>query len=85
MSLEVFMISICTVVFLVYNPEHKMNQIVCVEDSLFNLLWVFDQADFVIAFEVSKDGVKMTNKDFGWGSFKKWVSEFTKEHFEKTY
>lgn len=79
------MISICTVVFLVRHPEYPMNQTVCVEDSLFNLLWAFDQAEFVIAFEVSKDGRKMTNKDFGYGTFKKWVSEFTKEHFEKTY
>lgn len=78
------MISFCTVTFLVRNPEHPINQVVCIQDSLFNLLWSFDQAKHVIAFEVSKDGIKMTNKDFGWGKFEKWVDYFTKEHFAES-
>jgi len=77
------MIPFITVVVLVNNTESPTNQFICVRDSLFNLLWTFQNSDYVIAFTVTEESRLITHDHYGWGNFSKWVSEFNSTHYEK--
>lgn len=72
-----------TVVIMCRNPEKPLHQFVCIRESLFNLTWILDNSKDVIAFEVSENGNKVTPKHYGWGSFSKWVTEFTREMWDR--
>jgi hypothetical protein len=51
--------------------------------DLFNLCWVLDKAETVIAFKVI-DSSPVLPEVYGWANFDKWVLKFTSEHFEKS-
>lgn len=77
------MIPFITVVVMANNAEKPLHQFVCIRDSLFNLTWILDNSKDVIAFEVSENGKNVDPKHYGWGSFTKWVTEFTQEMWNK--
>ena len=68
---------------MVNNAEKPLHQFVCVRDSLFNLTWILDNSNDVVAFEVSENGKNVNPQHYGWGPFTKWVTEFTQEMWNK--
>ena len=78
------MIEFCTVTF-INQSQRTTSQVICVQDSLFALLWIFDHSDKVIVFEVTRGNNLVSWTDFGWGKFDKWVSTFTQEHYNEGF
>jgi len=62
------------------NPE---SQVICTLVDVFKVVTSFDDSAFVIAFTVACNGKMLTHKDLRFGSFGKWVLNFTSEHYER--
>jgi hypothetical protein len=78
------MIQLCCITVITKSSRHERSQMFCAQDSLCNILWIFEHSKDVIAFKVSLGTDLVTNKTFGWGEFAKWVNEFTQEHYMQT-
>lgn len=55
---------------------------VVIVTNIFSFLWSLEHSSEVTAFQVSKEGKIITNQDLRKGPLSKWVTEFTKEHYQ---